>query len=180
MLACEGKVPGIVDLDSNALAWRLRRASKVATIENSLQELADKRFISIASTTLAGRLQPAIPEESREEESRVVLYPFEDFWDVYDYKKKRGKCEPKWDAMSDTDKAACMAAAPAYVKSTPDKQFRMHPETYLNGRCWEDEVVVPDSADIFAHLPKPTPSAAEYGKNLDDKLEKEGKLDVNI
>lgn len=27
-----------------------------------------------------------------------------------------------------------------YVKSTPDKQFRKNPQTWLNGQCWNDEV----------------------------------------
>ena len=31
---------------------------------------------------------------------------------------------------------------PLYVNSTPDKQFRKHPLTYLNNRGWEDEIVV--------------------------------------
>ena len=30
---------------------------------------------------------------------------------------------------------------PAYIRSTPDVQFRKDPLTYLNGKCWEDEIV---------------------------------------
>lgn len=30
---------------------------------------------------------------------------------------------------------------PLYVASTPDKQWRKHPYTYLNNQGWEDEMV---------------------------------------
>ena len=29
-----------------------------------------------------------------------------------------------------------------YVDSTPDKQFRKDPTTYLNNECWNDEIIV--------------------------------------
>lgn len=29
---------------------------------------------------------------------------------------------------------------PAYVKSTPDKQYRKNFETFLNQECWNDEL----------------------------------------
>ncbi|MCK9282430.1 MAG: hypothetical protein M0P71_17585, partial [Melioribacteraceae bacterium] len=28
-----------------------------------------------------------------------------------------------------------------YVKSTPDKQYRKNPDTYLRNQCWNDEVI---------------------------------------
>jgi hypothetical protein len=29
---------------------------------------------------------------------------------------------------------------PAYVASKPDRQYRKNPLTWLNGKCWQDEV----------------------------------------
>ena len=37
---------------------------------------------------------------------------------------------------------------PHYVKSTPDKQFRKHPATYLNNQGWFDEIVISQNGSI--------------------------------
>ena len=34
-----------------------------------------------------------------------------------------------------------MEHLPHYIKSTPDKQFRKHPSTYLNNQGWFDEII---------------------------------------
>lgn len=69
------------------------------------------------------------------------LDPFEYWWKLYDLKVGRDKCEKKWAKLTEKEKSECIAATPAYVQSTPDKQFRKRPLTYLNGKCWNDEII---------------------------------------
>ena len=66
---------------------------------------------------------------------------FSDWWDLYDKKIDRGKCEKKWQKLTDEERRACIAATPAYVASTPDLQFRRHPMTYLNNKSWENQII---------------------------------------
>lgn len=66
---------------------------------------------------------------------------FEHWWSLYDLKKGRAKCLAKWLRLSDVERSLCIANTPKYVASTPNKQYRKHPLTYLNGECWNDEVV---------------------------------------
>lgn len=66
---------------------------------------------------------------------------FSEWWDMYDKKIDRGKCEKKWSKLTDAEKRACIAATPAYVASTPDLQFRRHPMTYLNNKSWENQII---------------------------------------
>ena len=66
---------------------------------------------------------------------------FSEWWDMYDKKIDRGKCEKKWAKLTDAEKRACIAATPAYVASTPDLQFRRHPMTYLNNKSWENQII---------------------------------------
>jgi len=66
---------------------------------------------------------------------------FSEWWDMYDKKIDRGKCEKKWAKLTDAEKRACIAAAPAYVASTPDLQFRRNPMTYLNNKSWENQII---------------------------------------
>ena len=79
----------------------------------------------------------------------TINIPFETFWNLYGKKQDRIKCEGKWKRLSNKDRNACIDAIPAYVKSTPDIQYRKNPATYLNNKSWENEVGV---------ITKPTPS----------------------
>ena len=66
---------------------------------------------------------------------------FSEWWDMYGKKIDRGKCEKKWEKLSDAERSACIAATPAYVASTPDIQYRRNPMTYLNNKSWENQII---------------------------------------
>lgn len=67
---------------------------------------------------------------------------FDDWWNAYDKKCGRKKAEARWNRLPSFEKIACMNATPAYVQATPDKAYRKHPLTYLNGECWNDEIII--------------------------------------
>ena len=66
---------------------------------------------------------------------------FDEFWALYDKKTSRAICLKKWRKLSKADRAAVFRTVRDYVASTPDKQFRKNPETYLNQRGWEMEII---------------------------------------
>lgn len=70
---------------------------------------------------------------------------FERFWDMY--KKKTGdrdKIKRKFLKLSKADREKIFRTLPYYVESTPDKKFRKNPETYLNNKSWNDEIINSD------------------------------------
>ena len=67
--------------------------------------------------------------------------PFEKFWNLYDKKEDRIKCEGKWNRLTNKERENCITNLPAYIVSTPDKQFRKNPATYLNNKSWENEII---------------------------------------
>ena len=67
---------------------------------------------------------------------------FDAWWDKYDKKRGREKCLKKWNKLTDTEKYLCLLRTPDYVESTPDKTYRKDPLTYLNGKCWNDEIII--------------------------------------
>ena len=73
----------------------------------------------------------------------VEIYPsFEDFWDLYD--KKTGNkmlIKPKFDKLPQKVKEQILNYLPAYIESTPDKAYRKNPQTFLNNKSWEDEII---------------------------------------
>lgn len=69
------------------------------------------------------------------------IYPtFSDFWNLYDYKTGKQSAEKKWKKLKQSEKEAIIDYIPKYKLSTPDKQFRKHPTTFLNNKSWNDEI----------------------------------------
>lgn len=83
------------------------------------------------------------------EEEVKQNFEFEEFWNLYD--KKTGdkqKLKKRWNALTDMEREVIMDHVPLYVKSTPDKKYRKHPETYFNKKAWLDEIIIPLSPQI--------------------------------
>lgn len=94
------------------------------------------------ATTKEGKEVEEIKEGKKKEETGIVIFPeikFDEFWDLYDKKVDRVKCEKKWNQLRPVEKSHILDHAPKYVKATPDKQYRKNPLTYLNSKTWEDE-----------------------------------------
>lgn len=100
-------------------------------------------------------------EEDEEEDKGIVkgvknpeaitpeLWPtFEDFWNAYDKKNDRVNTERIWKKLKQPEKEAIMRHVPEYVKSTPDKKYRKNPDTYLNQKAWNDEIITSKTATI--------------------------------
>jgi len=77
----------------------------------------------------------------KEKKPKVLNVPFIDFWNLYDKKVGKDGIEKKWTSLTNKQRTAAMKYLPGYIQSTPDKQFRKHPKTFLNGKCWNDEII---------------------------------------
>lgn len=66
---------------------------------------------------------------------------FSDFWNLYDKKVGRPKCEKLWEKLTINEKEACLGYIPLYKQAQPDKQFRKNPETFLRNKSWNDEII---------------------------------------
>lgn len=71
----------------------------------------------------------------------VVCHDFDYWWKLYGKAVGRKDCEKKWAKMTVKEREDCIAATPAYVASTPDKQFRKNPLSYINQKAWNDEII---------------------------------------
>ncbi|MEP2448201.1 MAG: hypothetical protein ABJI69_13290 [Balneola sp.] len=68
-----------------------------------------------------------------------IEYPFDEFWDDYDKKKDKTKCEKKWKKIKESDKELIKEFIPIYKAHEPDEEYRKNPLTFLNGETWKDE-----------------------------------------
>lgn len=98
-------------------------------------------------------------EEAASEEDEVPLveaeevepYPFERFWNLYNFKHDKHPAEKAWNKLNNKDRAAAMAAIPNYhaylehKRSTGFNQNQAYAATYLNKRRWEDDYSITDT-----------------------------------
>jgi len=74
---------------------------------------------------------------------------FEKFWKLYDKKINRTKCEKKWGRLKQSEREEIINTLPRYIQSTPNKQYRKHPLTYLNNEGWKDAIIEDKNKDIL-------------------------------
>jgi len=67
---------------------------------------------------------------------------FAEFWDLYGKKVDRPKCENKFSKLTSTEIVLLFTNLPLYIKSKPEKQYRKDPIRWLNGKCWNDEIIL--------------------------------------
>ena len=125
---------------------------------------ATRKQITEAKRLLEGNGFTVLPPEQTE----VRTADFDVWWDMYDLKCGRSDCIRKWQKMTDEEKKACMDATPAYVESTPDKQFRKRPLTYLNQKAWQDEIIERQTTDRQRQqrLSEAAKLVAKYGEEV--------------
>lgn len=69
-------------------------------------------------------------------------FNFENFWNLYDKKiGDKSKLEKKYKKLTPFEKSAIFEYLPKYKAATPDKKFRKNPETFLNKKSWNDEII---------------------------------------
>ena len=67
---------------------------------------------------------------------------FEWFWNDYDKKVgDKQKLKKKWNKLTDEERQNAMNYIDLYKQSVPDKQFRKNPETFINNKSWNDEII---------------------------------------
>lgn len=128
-----------------------------------VKAFVDKELLNVKDRLLIGYLygidtvsqEEQEEEETKEEEQEqqeevaavaVTVWPsFDDFWNLYDKKEDRPKCEKKWKTIKQGAREKIMEHLELYVRSTPDKKYRKNPITYLNNQSWENEIIIPQN-----------------------------------
>ena len=78
-----------------------------------------------------------------EDKNKVEIWPtFDDFWNAYNKKVgSKSNVEKKFLKLNQDTKEIIMNYIFDYVEATPDKQYRVNPETFLNQKRWENEII---------------------------------------
>lgn len=106
------------------------------------QKLSDPSQGGSVGGSQGGSVAPSAQEEEEEKEQYVM---FDKFWNYYDKKRNKDKAQKLFLKLSDSEMEELRLALPAYLESTPNKQYRKDPDVYLRNKCWNDEIIKPQA-----------------------------------
>lgn len=111
-----------------------------------------------------------IPDVNTDEKQDIL---FDDFWNKFDKKVDKSKCEKKWSRLTEEEQNAALVSVDSYVETTPNKKYRKNPLTWLNGKCWNDE-------DDFSNLEKIRKAVNMLAISKEVKLESKSEYDIYL
>jgi hypothetical protein len=113
--------------------------------DKALDNALDKAFIKHASKQSESTQQSidSIDKQitNKQITNKQLNISFDTFWNLYDKKIEKDKCESKWNKLTNKDREDIINHIPKYKLATPDKQYRKNPETYFNNKTWRDEII---------------------------------------
>ena len=132
--------------------WRMKNYILENIDGKAAKEIA-RDFFEAGILLGEGEHSQPIPMSAIERASYQVV-GFDQFWNLYDKKIGRPKCEKLWSKLTNKEMEECIAYIPLYKQAQPDKQYRKNPETFLRNKCWNDEL-------IYHNNGEPTKQSAE-------------------
>ena len=112
------------------------------------QKFSESRRNNAKSTKKESTSEAYAEHMETETENRTITIneniniDFEWFWNDYDKKVgDKQKLKKKWNKLTDQERQNAMNYLDLYKQSVPDKQFRKNPETFLNNKSWNDEII---------------------------------------
>jgi len=127
--------------ERRAVAGSLGGKQKVANASKCKQKVAN----------VADSVSKSKSKSKSDSKKEVTNDRFAEFWDLYGKKTDSSKCKAKFSKLTKADIELLFDQLPLYIKSTPDKQYRKNPITWLNGKCWNDEIIQPNNQAKSTH-----------------------------
>jgi hypothetical protein len=102
----------------------------------------EKELLKVKDRVLIQYIYSMDTHTEQDKEQEQVNIDFEWFWNDYDKKVgDKQKLKKKWNKLTDIERQNAMNYIDLYKQSVPDKQFRKNPETFLNNKSWNDEII---------------------------------------
>lgn len=120
---------------SNVIALVNFTKANTKALDKALSKHVPKQVQSTASIDIQSYNTTILQSNKLKHEEE-----FEIFWNEYNKKVDRAKTEKAWNKLTDQEVQKILANVKFYVQANPDLQYRKNPLTYLNGKCFNDEI----------------------------------------
>jgi hypothetical protein len=125
--------------------WRIKAESHSEAWIKGVKDLCHD-FFTAGILLGEGEHIPPIPMSAIENAAYEIV-GFETFWNQYDKKVGRPKCEKLWSKLTLEERKMCLGYIPLYKQAQPEKQYRKNPETFLRNKSWNDEIIFRNGTD---------------------------------
>lgn len=131
-----------LQLKRDLIKWEDTRSkrSKAGTISAEKRKQQNEHMLTHVESVEHNSTNPTVIVKDNVNVNVKEIYSFDEFWSTYGKSVDKTKCKAKFEKLSNEIKLKIKEVLPLYIQSTPDKQFRKNPQTWLNGQCWNDEV----------------------------------------
>jgi len=144
---------------SNIIAIVKNTKASTKALDKALQKHSTKQSQSTVS------IDKQLNKETIEQKNTIEFY-FELFWEAYDRKVGRKDSFNLFKKIDSSLYDTIIDKAKEYKESTPDIKFRKYPKTWLNGKCWEDEILILNKDTKHEQLREITARAREIYPNI--------------
>jgi len=135
------------------IASRLKK--KINIVKNYLlvdvNDVGNATWVGVNDVGNATNVEVDVKEDVKgkvKEETNKI--DFDTFWDLYDKKVgDKTKLKKKWDKLSLEIQTKALEHITEYKKAQQDKQYRKNPDTYLNNKSWNDEIISKDQTQTI-------------------------------
>ena len=143
---CDSQLGKIYDKSAKAKAsakarWAKKDADNMRThserIETPCERIENGCELDATHYPLPINPLPTIKTLDQDELDRE----FEKVWEMYGRKGNKKTSKARFVKLKVDDKNLMYNHLPAYLLSTPDKQYRKDFQSYINLECWNDEVI---------------------------------------
>jgi hypothetical protein len=130
------------------LSQKFNIDTQVAGYENKTKT----KITPMQGGAVGGAVGGSVQEKEKEKEQiiKAVACEFDLFWNIYNKKRDKEKCLKAWSKIDIKEIPKILESAKIYVKSNTDIQYRKNPFTWLNGKCWNDEISAPEEKIVYA------------------------------
>lgn len=111
----------------------------INTLSIGYQETSDSLYNKKSEIINNKSIKGGVGGIKSEEKEKIN---FNIFWEAY--QKKVGdkeKIEKKWDKLPRAEQELVIDYLPKYIEAQPEKRYRKNPETFLNNKSWNDEII---------------------------------------
>ena len=130
--------------DNAKMRWQKRKERKQANAMPNDAVAMRSHKVAMPNDADKIRKEQKRGDEKRKQQEAFFL----DFWNAYGKKVEKEKCLKKWMSLTYDEYQLALDKVDLYVASTPDVQFRKNPLTWLNGKCWNDEIILPSQKQL--------------------------------
>jgi len=123
--------------DAGKKSAEVRKLKREQALNDVLTESTNVKSVATESTV---NVNGNVSVNVNDINNKANALEFDLFWNLYNKKVDKVKCLKVWNKINSKEIPLILDRAKIYIETTQEIRFRKNPLTWLNGKCWQDEI----------------------------------------